>query len=78
MWILIIAALLSWIKPDPHNPIVSFFYAVTEPLLIRIRRFIPANRRRIDISPLIPILLIVLLREVVLAKAILALLVRTQ
>jgi YggT family protein len=76
MWILIIAALLSWIKPDPYNPIVSFFYAVTEPLLIRIRRLLPANRGKIDISPLIPILIIVLLREVVLLKVSLALLAR--
>src|SRR5512143_1315555 len=54
MWIVIISALLSWVNPDPYNPIVRFLYGATEPLLRRIRRKLPMNTG-IDFSPLIVI-----------------------
>ncbi len=41
MWIVIARALLSWVNPDPHNPIVRFLYNVTEPVLYAIRRRVP-------------------------------------
>jgi YggT family protein len=44
-WILIARAVLSWVSPDPRNPIVAFLYAVTEPLLRPIRRRLPASLR---------------------------------
>jgi YggT family protein len=74
MWIVIIAALLSWIKPDPYNPIVRFFYNLTEPLLKKIRRLLPVSIAGIDLSPLLLILLIVLLREMLLPAIIKSLL----
>ena len=58
MWIVIGRAILSWVNPDPYNPIVRFLHDVTEPVLARIRRFIPAFAGGIDFSPMILILAI--------------------
>jgi len=55
-WIIIIAALISWVNPDPYNPIVRFLYSVTEPVLRPIRRIIGFRLGPIDISPIIVIL----------------------
>ena len=44
-WILIIRAVLSWVSPDPRNPIVSFLSRVTDPAIRVIRRRLPANLR---------------------------------
>lgn len=57
MWIIIIRALLSWVNPDPYNPIVRFLYSVTEPVLRPIRR-VTGFGMGIDFSPLIVILAI--------------------
>jgi YggT family protein len=54
MWIIVIRALLSWVNPDPWNPIVRFLYQVTEPVLRPIRRRLPYSG--IDFSPLVAIL----------------------
>ena len=40
-WMIVISALLSWVNPDPRNPIVRFLYNATEPLLCRVRRVVP-------------------------------------
>ena len=58
-WIIIISALLSWVNPDPYNPIVRFLYSVTEPVLRPIRRLIGYRLGPIDISPLIVIIAII-------------------
>jgi YggT family protein len=58
MWIVIGRAILSWVNPDPYNPIVRFLHNVTEPLLSRIRRMLPALGGSIDFSPMILILAI--------------------
>jgi len=55
-WIILIRALISWVNPDPYNPIVRFLDSVTEPLLSPIRRVVPPMG--LDFSPLIAILLI--------------------
>lgn len=53
-WLILIRALISWVSPDPCNPIVEFLYKTTEPLLYPIRRILPAALRfGIDISPII-------------------------
>jgi YggT family protein len=62
MWVIIIRALLSWVNPDPHNPIVRFFYLVTEPVLRPIRRRLPLWQMGVDLSPLVVILIIVFLQ----------------
>lgn len=58
-WLVIIAALISWVNPDPHNPIVRFLHPVTEPVLRPIRKIIGYRLGPIDISPLIVILVII-------------------
>jgi YggT family protein len=58
MWIVIISALISWVNPDPYNPIVRFLYALTDPVLRRVRRVIGFRLGVIDISPMIVILAI--------------------
>ena len=65
MWIVIIRALLSWVNPDPYNPIVRFLYRSTEPVLRPIRRLIPMGNIGIDISPVIVIVVIFLLKNFV-------------
>src|SRR5262252_10865824 len=65
-WIVVIAALLSWVSPDPRNPIVRFLYAVTEPVLYQVRRRLPfVYAGGIDFSPIVVILLIMFAQRVV-------------
>ncbi len=61
MWIIIARAILSWVNPDPYNPIVRFLYSATEPVLYAIRRRLPISFGGIDFSPLIVILIIMFL-----------------
>ncbi len=59
MWIIIIRALLSWVNPDPYNPIVRFIDDITEPVLEKVRVMLPiGNVMAFDISPIIVILVI--------------------
>lgn len=58
MWIVIISALLSWVNPDPYNPIVRFLRGVTDPVLRPIRRVIGNRLGMLDISPMVVILAI--------------------
>jgi len=67
MWIVIIAALLSWVSPDPYNPIVRFLYSVTEPVLRPIRRRLGISMG-IDFSPMIVILIILFLKHFIVAS----------
>ncbi|RJQ22383.1 MAG: YggT family protein [Nitrospiraceae bacterium] len=67
MWIIIISALLSWVNPDPYNPIVRFLYAVTDPVLRPIRKRIGITMG-IDISPMIVILVIMFLKYFVVSS----------
>ncbi len=63
MWLIIISALISWVNPDPYNPIVRFLYSVTEPVLNFVRRTLPLPRMGIDLSPLIVLLVIIFLQS---------------
>ncbi len=65
MWIIIARAVLSWVNPDPFNPIVRFIHNVTEPILYPIRTKVPVNFGGIDFSPIIVFLGIVFLRTFV-------------
>lgn len=60
-WIIIIRALISWVNPDPYNPIVQFLVRVTEPVLRPLRKLVPTWRMGIDLSPLIAILILIFL-----------------
>ncbi len=61
LWIIIIRALISWVNPDPYNPIVRFLYQITEPVLYPIRRRLPFMGG-IDLSPIVVLLIIVFLQ----------------
>jgi YggT family protein len=63
MWIIIGRAVISWVNADPHNPVVRFLYEATEPVLSRIRRFLPMSMGGIDFSPMILILAIMFLQS---------------
>jgi len=63
-WLILIRALISWVNPDPYNPIVQFLYKTTEPILEPIRRRLPLGFRfGIDISPIVAFLLIMFLKS---------------
>ncbi len=66
IWIVIGRAVISWVSPDPYNPIVRFLIQVTEPVLSRIRRLLPPLGG-IDLSPMILILAVVFLQSFVVA-----------
>ncbi|RAX58692.1 hypothetical protein CCZ01_02390 [Helicobacter monodelphidis] len=55
-WIVVISALLSWVRPDPYNPIVQILRNLTEPVYNWIRTKIPTNFAGLDIAPLIVII----------------------
>lgn len=57
-WLIIIRALISWVNPDPYNPIVQFLYKTTEPLLAPFRRLMPAHSIGLDISPIFALIFI--------------------
>lgn len=64
-WLVIIAAVISWVSPDPRNPIVQFLYRTTEPLLRPFRKILPPGRTGgIDFSPILVILAIVFIEAV--------------
>jgi len=56
IWVIIIAALLSFVNPDPFNPIVQFLYRITNPAYALVRRYIPTNMGGLDFAPLIIII----------------------
>ncbi len=63
-YVLLASVILSWVNPDPYNPIVRFIYRITEPLLSRIRRHMP-NTGALDLSPLVAFALIYVIQIVV-------------
>ena len=56
IWVVIIAALITWVRPDPYNPIVQTLFRLTEPAYALVRRFIPTVIGGIDLAPLIIII----------------------
>ena len=62
VYLVIGRAIISWVSPDPHNPIVRFLNQSTEPLLSPLRRFIPLLGGSIDITPIVLLLVIYFLQ----------------
>ena len=62
IWIIIIRALISWVSPDPYNPVVQILYRLTEPVLEPLRRHLPIAGMGVDLSPLIVIFSIYFLK----------------
>lgn len=69
MWVIIARAILSWVNPDPYNPIVRFIYQATEPVLYRVRRFLPFMGA-LDISPIVVMAVIFFLKKFFIATLI--------
>ena len=61
-WVVIIRSLLSWVNPDPYNPIVQVLGKLTEPLLRPLRQLVPPYKLGLDLSPLLLLLLIQLVK----------------
>ena len=68
MWIIIARAVISWVNPDPYNPIVRFLYSITDPVLLAIRRRLPLAFGGIDFSPILVILAIIFLQRFLVAS----------
>jgi YggT family protein len=67
-WVIIAAALISWVSPDPRNPVVTFLRVATEPVLGPVRRLLPPWRTGgLDLSPLIVLIAIQFVERVVLS-----------
>lgn len=64
MYIIIASAIISWVNPDPYNPVVRFLHRATDPVLNRVRRILP-NIGGLDLSPIIVILFIIFLQKFV-------------
>ena len=62
IWIVIARAVISWVNADPYNPVVRFLHQVTDPVLGRIRRFLPAMGG-FDLSPMVLIFAIIFLQS---------------
>lgn len=62
-WIIIIRALISWVNPDPFNPIVQFLQRTTDPILTPIRRVFRMQFWAVDISPIIAVLVLLFIQS---------------
>jgi YggT family protein len=67
MWLIIARALLSWVNPDPYNPIVRMLYNITEPVLGWVRQRVPLIFGGLDLSPLLVLLAVVFLQRFLVA-----------
>ena len=65
MWVVIARAVLSWVNPDPFNPIVRFIQNITEPVFYQVRTRIPVNFGGMDVSPIVVFAVIIFLRTFV-------------
>lgn len=68
-WIVIIAAVLTWVRPDPYNPIVRTLRTLTEPVFYRVRKWLPFTYSSgMDFSPVVVLLAIELFNRIVVAS----------
>lgn len=68
LYLVVARALLSWVSPDPRNPIVQFLYSATEPILWRVRRVLPVVAGGLDLSALVVLLAIYFLQGFLVAS----------
>ena len=66
IFIVIARALISWVNPDPYNPIVRFLYSATEPVLALMRRYLPLQFSGIDLSPIALLLALTIVDKILL------------
>ena len=67
IYIIIGRALISWVNPDPGNPIVRFLYSATEPVFYQIRRLLPLVFSGIDLTPIVLLLFLFFIQRIVLS-----------
>ncbi|WP_423747901.1 YggT family protein [Fundidesulfovibrio terrae] len=73
-WIIIIAAVVSWVRPDPYHPVIRFLYSVTEPVLYRVRRLMPfVMVGGMDLSPIVVILALQFIGQVFIVESLIQL-----
>lgn len=58
IWVIIIAALITWVNPDPRNQLVQILYRLSEPAYSFVRRYIPTIFNGIDLAPLIIVIIL--------------------
>lgn len=65
--IIIVAVLVSWVNADPYNPLVRILRQLTEPVFYQVRRIMPRAilRTRLDFSPIIVLLILIIIETVV-------------
>lgn len=61
MWVIIINALLSFVNPDPYNPVVQFLHRVTQPAYALVRRFVRTTFNGLDLAPFFVVILLQIL-----------------
>ena len=66
IFIVVARVLISWVGPDPYNPIVRFLYRATDPVLDRMRRFLPLEFGGIDLTPVVLLLALYLAKDLLL------------
>lgn len=66
IFIVIARALVSWVNPDPYNPIVRFLYNATEPVLARMRRILPLQFGGFDLTPIALLILLSVVEQLLL------------
>jgi YggT family protein len=72
IFIVIARALISWVNPDPYNPIVRFLHNATDPVLFRLRKILPLQFGGIDLSPIVLLIGLSVLKQVLLQLLVMA------
>ena len=67
IFIVIARALISWVNPDPYNPIVRFLYSATEPVLALMKRYLPLQFSGIDLSPIALLFALTIIEKILLS-----------
>jgi len=62
IWMIVIRTILSWVSPDSRIPIAGLLFRLTDPFLEKIRQFLPLPRMAVDLSPLVAILILMIIR----------------
>lgn len=69
IFIIIARALISWVSPDPYNPIVRFLHSATDPVLYRLRNLLPfLQAGTFDFSPIVLLILLSVLQQFVVSS----------
>lgn len=67
-FIVIARALVSWVNPDPYNPIVRFLHSATDPVLYRLRRLLPfLQAGAFDFSPIALLILLSVAQQLIMS-----------